>query len=116
MAGSRKQAHKVSAVRYCIITLTLVYTCICQFNATRQQQRYKAKLEGVFQSDAIGPAYRGSSLSHRLPPLAEDIVDEFGHGLGAAGASPALLGFAALAGVLHHLGEYECHLLVVLGR
>lgn len=56
------------------------------------------------------------SRSHWFPPLSEHVVDELGHGLGAAGASSALLGFAAQAGVLHHLGEDERHLLVVLGH
>lgn len=82
---------------------------------TKHIQRYKAKPVGV------SVQHHWSSLdwllvfdnSHWLPPLAKDVVDEFGHGLGAAGASPAFLGLAAQASILHHLGEYERHLLVV---
>lgn len=56
------------------------------------------------------------SCSHRFPPLAEHIVNEFGHGLGAAGSAPALFGFSAQAGVAHQLCKHERNLLVALSR
>lgn len=53
---------------------------------------------------------------HWFPPFAEDIVDQFRHGLGAARASSSLLGFSGRDGFAHHLGEYVRHLLVVLSN
>lgn len=57
------------------------------------------------------------SLSDGLPPLAEDVVDELGHGLGAA-VAPAL-GHVAVPQVLHdvahQLGEEVGDGQVVLG-
>lgn len=56
-----------------------------------------------------------SNLSHRFPPLSKHVIDELGHGLGAAGAPPTLLRLAVQASIAHHLGEHERHLLAVLG-
>lgn len=54
--------------------------------------------------------------SHWFSPLAKDIVDEFGHGLGAAVAPPV----GSVLEVLHHLpdelGEEVGDVLVALGR
>lgn len=56
------------------------------------------------------------SSSHRLPPLTKHVVDEFGHGLGAAVA--AFVG--AVLQLLHHLpdelGEEDGDVLVAFGR
>lgn len=53
--------------------------------------------------------------SNRFPSFSEDIVDEFGHGFWATGATAALLGFASQTGIAHNLGEHEQHLLVMFG-
>lgn len=54
--------------------------------------------------------------SHRLPPLAEHVVDEFGHGLGSAVAPPV----GPVPELLHHLAdqlrEEVGDVLVALGR
>lgn len=56
------------------------------------------------------------SSSHRLPPLTKHVVDEFGHGLGAA-VAPFV---GAVLQLLHHLpdelGEEDGDVLVALGR
>lgn len=56
------------------------------------------------------------SSSHRLPPLTKHVVDEFGHGLGAA-VAPFV---GAVLQLLHHLsdelGEEDGDVLVAFGR
>lgn len=44
-----------------------------------------------------------SRLSHRLPPLAEHIVDELGHGLGATVAPPV----RPVPELFHHLADEQ---------
>lgn len=62
------------------------------------------------------PPPRASGPSHRLPPLAEHIVDELGHGLGAAVAPPV----CPVPQLLHHLADEQReevgNVLVALGR
>ena len=91
-------------------TSSYTYISMLINSNTKHNKRYRAESQSNSPDEAL------TDTSHWFPPLAKDVVDEFGHWLRATGASPTLLGFAAHAGVVHHLGEYDCHLLVMLSR
>lgn len=55
------------------------------------------------------------SSSNRLPPLAEHVVDEFGHGLGAAVAPFVSLVLQQVHHLTDELGEEDGDVLVALG-